>query len=62
MISQVADSHDSYNNGLRTQIIMVGIGFIAAMVQEVLYRVHNKRVAEGKHQGSEGKEPRVYVP
>ena len=57
-----ADSNASYNNGLRTQIIMVGVGFIAALVQEVLYRVHNKRVAEGKHQAPEGKMPRTYVP
>lgn len=41
---------------------MVGVGFIAALVQEVLYRVHNRHVAEGKHRGLEGKEPRIYVP
>ncbi|KAH8905732.1 inner membrane transporter yfaV [Coniochaeta sp. PMI_546] len=56
------DKPSFYNNGLRTQIIMVGVGFLAALVQEVLYRVHNRRVVEGRHEVFEGKESRVYVP
>lgn len=42
-------------------IIMVSLGIVFASIQIVVYVVHNKRVAQGKHQG--GKEPpMIYTP
>ncbi|RSM17458.1 hypothetical protein CDV31_003707 [Fusarium ambrosium] len=50
-----------YQTGLRTMIIMVSLGIVFASIQMVVYVVHNKRVAQGKHQG--GKEPpMIYTP
>ncbi|KAK1470722.1 inner membrane transporter yfaV [Colletotrichum cuscutae] len=50
-----------YQTGLRTQIIMVSVGMAFAVLQVVLYAVHNKRVAEGKHKPRDGEAPRIYV-
>jgi hypothetical protein len=41
---------------------MVGIGLVFAAIQEGIYLVHNKRVADGKHEVVDGKKPRMYVP
>lgn len=52
----------SYSTGLRTMIIMVSVGIASALAQIVIYVVHNKRVAQGKHQPKDGLPPMVYVP
>ncbi|TPX08032.1 uncharacterized protein E0L32_010232 [Thyridium curvatum] len=49
-----------YSNGLRIQIIMVAVGMAFAILQTIIYRVHNWRVAQGKHYSE--KAPRIYVP
>ncbi|CCF44086.1 inner membrane transporter yfaV [Colletotrichum higginsianum] len=51
-----------YQTGLRTQIIMVSVGMAFAILQVVIYTVHNKRVASGKHKPRNGEVPRIYVP
>ncbi|CRL21322.1 Sucrose/H+ symporter, plant [Penicillium camemberti] len=51
-----------YSTGLRTMIIMVSVGIASALAQIVIYVVHNKRVAQGKHQPKDGLPPMVYVP
>ncbi|KAF9878284.1 alternative sulfate transporter [Colletotrichum karsti] len=51
-----------YQTGLRTQIIMVSVGMAFAMLQVVIYTVHNKRVAQGKYKPKDGEIPRIYVP
>ncbi len=48
--------------GLRTLIIMVAVGIVFAGLQIVIYFVHNKRVADGKHDTKDGEVPMVYVP
>ena len=57
-----SDTLSSYNTGLRTLIIMVAVGIVFAALQIVIYVVHNKMVAEGKHKTKDGKEPMIYVP
>ena len=52
----------SYQNGLRIQIVMVAIGMLFAFIQVVVYKVHNWRVATGKHVAKNGEEPIVYTP
>ncbi|KAL2212785.1 MFS general substrate transporter [Sarocladium strictum] len=51
-----------YQNGLRTMIIMVSIGMVAAAVQMAVYIVHNKRVRDGKHATKDGLPPMIYTP
>ena len=51
----------SYENGLRTMIIMVSVGMVFALLQVSIYVVHNRRVAQGKHD-NEKEEPRIYCP
>lgn len=53
---------ESYLTGLRTMIIMVSIGIASALVQVIVYVVHNRRVAQGKHRSKDGSEPMVYFP
>ena len=53
---------ESYSTGLRTMIIMVSIGIASAAVQVIVYVVHNRRVAQGKHRPKDGSEPMVYFP
>ncbi|KAK8235799.1 inner membrane transporter yfaV [Phyllosticta capitalensis] len=55
------DDTPFYHNGLRTQIIMVALGMAFAILQVVIYFVHNRRVAQSKHQPPAGEEPRIYV-
>jgi hypothetical protein len=43
-------------------IIMVSVGIASALAQIVIYVVHNRRVAQGKHQARDGSAPMVYVP
>ncbi|KAK1623435.1 inner membrane transporter yfaV [Colletotrichum phormii] len=50
-----------YQTGLRTQTIMVSAGIAFAILQVVIYTVHNKRVAQGKHKPRDGEAPRIYV-
>ncbi|KAH7304683.1 major facilitator superfamily domain-containing protein [Stachybotrys elegans] len=50
-----------YRTGLRTMIIMVSFGAIFAIIQETIYLVHNRRVAEGKVKRSDGNPPMKYV-
>lgn len=52
----------SYNAGLRTQIIMVSVGMFFAIIQEVVYLVHNARVRSGKHVTKDGSPPYIYIP
>ncbi|ROT35794.1 inner membrane transport protein yfaV [Sodiomyces alkalinus F11] len=51
-----------YNTGLRTLIIMVSLGMFFAIVQKVVYIVHNRRVRSGKHKTKDGSPPYIYVP
>ncbi|KAK8181155.1 inner membrane transporter yfaV [Phyllosticta citribraziliensis] len=55
------DDTPFYHNGLRTQIIMVVVGMMFAVLQVVIYAVHNRRVAQGKHKPPAGEPPRIYV-
>lgn len=42
---------------------MVSAGIFFAVMQIVIYVVHNKRLADGKVKpGKDGEEPQVYVP
>lgn len=41
---------------------MVAVGIVFAGLQIVIYVVHNKRVADGKHKTKDGEEPIIYVP
>ncbi|KAJ0167394.1 putative transporter [Colletotrichum tanaceti] len=50
-----------YDKGLLTMIIMVSVGMAFALLQEAVYFVHNRRVAQGKHTPKDGSEPYVYV-
>ncbi|WQF78424.1 Putative major facilitator superfamily, MFS transporter superfamily [Colletotrichum destructivum] len=50
-----------YDKGLLTMIIMVSVGMTFALLQEAVYFVHNRRVAQGKHTPKDGSEPYVYV-
>ncbi|KAK7520318.1 inner membrane transporter yfaV [Phyllosticta citriasiana] len=50
-----------YHNGLRTQIIMVAVGMMFAILQVAIYAVHNRRVAQGKHKPPAGEALRIYV-
>ncbi|KAE9572462.1 hypothetical protein CGMCC3_g11408 [Colletotrichum fructicola] len=49
-----------YDRGLLTMIIMVSVGMAFALLQELVYFVHNRRVAQGKHKSKDGSEPYVY--
>jgi MFS family permease len=52
-----------YNNGLLYMIILVTIGIVLAAVQETIYVVHNRHVAQGRGKTINGEaEPRIYVP
>ncbi|OIW30418.1 MFS general substrate transporter [Coniochaeta ligniaria NRRL 30616] len=51
----------SYQKGLRTMIIMVAIGLFFAMVQEAVYLLHNRRVAQNKHRPRDDDPPYIYV-
>ncbi|KAF3357629.1 Putative phosphate permease [Verticillium dahliae VDG1] len=51
-----------YSTGLRTMIIMVSVGMVFAVIQDVVYVVHNRRVRSGKHKTKDGSEPYIYVP
>ncbi|OJJ84647.1 uncharacterized protein ASPGLDRAFT_1516636 [Aspergillus glaucus CBS 516.65] len=51
-----------YSTGLRTMIIMVSVGVASALVQIIVYVVHNRRVAQGKHRPKDGLTPMVYIP
>ncbi|KAK2015408.1 inner membrane transporter yfaV [Colletotrichum eremochloae] len=50
-----------YDKGLLTMIIMVSVGMAAALFQEAVYVVHNRRVAQGKSKPKDGSEPYVYI-
>ncbi|KAI3541126.1 major facilitator superfamily transporter [Colletotrichum filicis] len=50
-----------YDKGLLTMIIMVSIGMAFALLQEAVYVLHNRRVAQGKHRPKDGSEPYIYV-
>lgn len=52
---------NSYDKGLLTMIIMVSVGMAFALLQELVYFVHNRRVAQGKHKPKDGLEPFLYV-
>ena len=41
---------------------MVAVGMAFAGLQIVVYVVHNRRVAQGKHKPRNGEEPMIYVP
>ena len=42
---------------------MVVVGIIFAMLQIVVYVVHNRRVGQGKHKhDKDGNPPQIYVP
>lgn len=43
-------------------IIMVSVGIASASVQVIVYVVHNRHVAQGKHRPKDGSAPIVYFP
>lgn len=43
-------------------IIMVSVGIASVLVQIIVYVVHNRRVAQGKHRPKDGSVPMVYFP
>ncbi|KAH7159544.1 major facilitator superfamily domain-containing protein [Dactylonectria estremocensis] len=51
-----------YQTGLRTMIIMVSLGMTSAVIQVIIYTVHNKRVAQGKHAREDGVSLMLYTP
>ena len=52
-----------YNKGLLYMIVLVTLGIVLAAVQEAIYLVHNRHVAQGKGALIDGEaEPRIYVP
>ncbi|KAK8162690.1 inner membrane transporter yfaV [Phyllosticta citrichinensis] len=55
------DDTPFYQKGLRTQIIMVVVGMMFAVLQVAIYAIHNRRVAKGKHKPPAGEPPRIYV-
>ncbi|KAJ5172375.1 hypothetical protein N7492_004968 [Penicillium capsulatum] len=57
-----ADDKPLYSKGLRTMIIMVSVGIASAAIQITVYIVHNRRVAQGKHQAKDESGPMIYVP
>jgi MFS family permease len=50
-----------YSNGLRIQIIMVAVGIVFAIVQDVVYLVHNRRVMK-RWEATGGEKPWLYTP
>ncbi|RKU45737.1 hypothetical protein DL546_008071 [Coniochaeta pulveracea] len=50
-----------YPNGLRIQIIMVAVGMALAMLQYIIYKLHNTRVTDGKYKSRTGETPMLYV-
>jgi MFS family permease len=50
-----------YNKGLRIQIIMVAVGMVFAIVQDVVYLIHNRR-AMRKWEANRGEKPWLYTP
>lgn len=56
-----ADDVPFYNNGLRTMIIMVAVGMVAAIAQEVVYWDYNRKVKR-KWDQTGGEKPWFYVP
>lgn len=48
-------TNTSYQDGLRTQIIMVSVSIVFSVIQLGVYLVHNKRVAEGKYTNGNNK-------
>lgn len=56
------DDRPFYRNGLRTMIILVSVGIVLALVQELVYWLHNSKVKNGTATVIDGEEkPRVYV-
>jgi hypothetical protein len=41
---------------------MVSVGIAFAALQVIIYVIHNKRVAQGKHKDKDGAEPMLYTP
>ncbi|KAF2449217.1 alternative sulfate transporter-like protein [Karstenula rhodostoma CBS 690.94] len=56
-----ADDVPFYHKGLRTMIILVAVGMIAAIVQEVVYWDYNRKVRRRWEQNG-GEKPWFYVP
>ena len=52
---------NSYNKGLRTQIIMVAIGMFFAIVQEGVYLWYNRRLVR-RWRVEGGEKPWLYTP
>ncbi|KAI7788088.1 hypothetical protein LA080_013395 [Diaporthe eres] len=55
------DDRPFYRNGLRTMIILVSVGIVLALVQELVYWLHNSKVKNGTTTVINGEKPRVYV-
>lgn len=41
---------------------MVAVGIAFALLQVVIYVIHTRRVAQGKHRPKNAEEPMIYVP
>ncbi|KAF2824101.1 MFS general substrate transporter [Ophiobolus disseminans] len=50
-----------YSKGLRIQIIMVAVGMLFAIIQEVVYILHNRKALK-KWEGTGGEKPWLYTP
>lgn len=40
---------------------MVSLGMLFAIIQDIVYYVHNKRVRDGRHQTKDGSPPYIYT-
>ncbi len=60
--SKKANKNKSYQTGLRTMTIMVSVGISFALLQIVIYVLHNKRVAQGKYRTKGAEVPMIYRP
>ncbi|KAL1878095.1 hypothetical protein VTK73DRAFT_8056 [Phialemonium thermophilum] len=56
------DDGPFYLNGVRTQIAMVSVGVVFAVIQEGIYTCHNRRVAWRKHVSAQDEDAEIYVP
>ncbi|RSL59554.1 hypothetical protein CEP54_007229 [Fusarium duplospermum] len=57
-----ASDRPFYHTGLRTMIIMVAIGIFSALIQLLVYVVHNRRVMRGKYPGGDKRKDVLYTP
>lgn len=56
------DDRPFYRNGLQTMIILISSGIVLALIQKLVYWLHNRKVKDGTATVLDGEDkPRVYV-